>query len=340
MSLVLKKLNNIFFLFWLFWAGTISSIFLSTVTVKAGGINFRKYTLDFLSTGVGARALGMGGAFTSIANDVTAGYWNPAGLIKVPFPQVILMHDSRYSDVVSYNYGAVTVPLNKAESVALSAFVLSVNGIPNTTGAFNETTERIDVSKVTYFGATDAALFGSYSRRISDRFSYGANVKFIRESIGSTYGTGIGFDLGVLFTPTENLSLGGEVQNATTTIVTWTTGTTELSYPVVIVGASYKFNVGKFKFLPAFDAVVNMDNIRKSSMLHVGFFSADIRTGAEVTYENVVALRAGYNEVRQFTIGAGLYLPKLEIDYSFARFTYNDALGDTHRISMILTMGS
>ncbi|MGB9592498.1 MAG: hypothetical protein ACPL1K_08275, partial [Candidatus Kryptoniota bacterium] len=235
---------------------------------------------------------------------------------------------------------AAAVPLSKTESVALSAFVLSVNGIPNTVNAFNVVTERIDVSKVSYFGAAEVALFGSYSRKISEKFSYGTNVKFIRESIGSTYGTGIGFDLGAFFAPTEDLSLGAELQNATTTIVAWTTGTTELSYPVLVVGASNKFNIGKFEFLPALDAVFNIDNMRKSSMVHAGPVSADFRAGAEVTYENVVALRAGYNEVRQFTIGAGLYLPKLEIDYSFARFSYSDALGDSHRISMTLTLGS
>jgi hypothetical protein len=75
-------------------------------------------------------------------------------------------------------------------------------------------------------------------------------------------------------------------------------------------------------------------------MVYAGPVSADVRAGAEVTYENVVALRAGYNEVKQFTVGAGLYLPKLEIDYSFARFAYNDALGDSHRISMTLTIGN
>lgn len=333
-------MNSILVLLCSAWIYSISVIFLISANAQAGGIDFRKYTLDFLSTGVGARALGMGGAFTSVANDVSAGYWNPAGLIKITFPQIILMHDSRYNDVVSYNYGAVAVPLSKTESVALSAFVLSVNGIPNTVNAFNSITDRIDVSKVTYFGATEMALFGSYSRKVSEKFSFGANVKFIRENIGSTYGTGIGFDVGVLFLPTENLSFGGDLQNATTTIVAWTTGTTELSYPVVVIGASYKFRIGKVELLPAVDGVFNIDNMRKSSMVYAGPVSADVRAGAEVTYENVVALRAGYNEVKQFTVGAGLYLPKLEIDYSFARFAYNDALGDSHRISMTLTIGN
>ena len=42
-----------------------------------------KYSNEFLAVGVGARALGMGNAFTAVTNDVTSGYWNPAGLLGV-----------------------------------------------------------------------------------------------------------------------------------------------------------------------------------------------------------------------------------------------------------------
>ena len=54
----------------------------------------------------------------------------------------------------------------------------------------------------------------------------------------------------------------------------------------------------------------------------------------------IFAIRGGYSDVKQFTIGAGVKLPKLNIDYSFARFNASslDRLDDTHRISLILTL--
>jgi hypothetical protein len=60
----------------------------------------------------------------------------------------------------------------------------------------------------------------------------------------------------------------------------------------------------------------------------------------EYQFKKLFAIRAGYNEVKQFTVGAGLFLPKLQIDYSFARFSQSETerLPDTHRISLMLTL--
>ncbi len=323
-----------------------------TAGARAQGLTLGKYENDFLTIGVGGRALGMGSAYTAVAKDVTAGYWNPAGLAGVDYPQVMLMHDQRFADAVSYNYGAGAMPLSKNETVGLSVIVLNVSGIPNTqmagvdangnpippTDNYTGSLSRLDNSKITFFSATDVALIGSYARKSSDNFSYGANVKFIRRSIGSTYGTGIGFDVGVLYAPFRNLRLGANLQNATTTVVAWTTGTTEVAPPTLSTGACYSLSVGPMTLTPALDLLFNANDMGASSTLHLGPFSADVRAGGELSYKGVLAVRAGFDEVKQFTIGAGIHLPKLEIDYSFARFAYSGALGDTHRISLELLL--
>ncbi|PIW98226.1 MAG: hypothetical protein COZ80_11695, partial [Ignavibacteria bacterium CG_4_8_14_3_um_filter_37_9] len=79
-----------------------------------------KYAGEFLSIGVGGRPLGMGGAYVAIANDVTAGYYNPAGLAKLNYPQIALMHDERYGNLVNYNYAAVAIPYGKDYTFGLS----------------------------------------------------------------------------------------------------------------------------------------------------------------------------------------------------------------------------
>ncbi|MCK5087671.1 MAG: hypothetical protein KAQ90_09120, partial [Melioribacteraceae bacterium] len=76
------------------------------------------------------------------------------------------------------------------------------------------------------------------------------------------------------------------------------------------------------------------------STFYVGPVSFDVHAGLEYNFKNIFMIRAGYNEVKEFTIGAGVKLPKLNIDYSYARFSGSEVerLPDTHRISLILTL--
>jgi len=76
-----------------------------------GKIVKAKYAGEFISTGVGARALGMGGTFVAISNDLTAGYWNPSALAMIDYPQLAGMHAQRFAKFVNYNYGAVALPV-------------------------------------------------------------------------------------------------------------------------------------------------------------------------------------------------------------------------------------
>ncbi|MDZ7338396.1 MAG: hypothetical protein ONB30_07645, partial [candidate division KSB1 bacterium] len=78
-------------------AKVVATILLLAQAVLAGQWRVGKYAGEFMSVGVGARALGMGGAHVAVAKDVTAGYWNPAGLAWVTFPQLAAMHAERFA---------------------------------------------------------------------------------------------------------------------------------------------------------------------------------------------------------------------------------------------------
>jgi hypothetical protein len=85
---------------------------------------------------------------------------------------------------------------------------------------------------------------------------------------------------------------------------------------------------------------VRFENRRYSAQFNLGPVSFDFHAGIEFNIENLVYVRGGYSDVKQFTVGAGVKLPKLNIDYSFARFSQSevDRLPDSHRISIILTL--
>jgi hypothetical protein len=309
-----------------------------------------KYAGEFMALGVGGRALGMGGAFVAVANDVTSGYYNPAGLANINYPQLSLMHSEQFGNLVNYDYGAVAIPYSKDMSFGLSVMRLGVDGIPDTRNALYDANgdgiidinnDRLDYSKITEFSNQDWAFYLTFAKRQSQNFYWGVNAKIIRRDLAEYGATGIGFDVGAYYVPFENLFLGANLQDATTTLIAWSTGRNELVSPTLKVGGAYKFVeiLGGY-IMPALDFDIRFENRRFASNFNLGPVSFDMHAGFEYNFKNVVSVRAGYNDVKQFTIGAGVKLPKLNIDYSFARFSESeiDRLPDTHRISLMLTL--
>lgn len=318
----------------------------------AGGTKVGKYAGEFIAIGVGGRALGMGGAFVALANDATAGYWNPAGLSRIRYPEMALMHDERYGGLVNYDYGAVVFPTGTRSSIGFSLIRLGIDGIPDTREALYDASSpdgrsiydiyypnaRIDPNRVTYFSAADWAFFFSYARLLSEDFAYGANVKIIRRDLGENSAMGIGFDLGAHLRLMEKLALGINLQDITTTLVAWDTGTKELISPTAKVGGVYFIDLFGGRLASAIDFDIRFENRKFASTANLGPVSADLHAGFEYDFKNLVAIRGGYNDVKQFTLGAGIHLPKLDIDYSFVKFNRQDQLGNTHRISLKLTL--
>ncbi|MEW6510439.1 MAG: PorV/PorQ family protein [Bacteroidota bacterium] len=323
------------------------------VTALAGGVanagtGVAKYAGEFISLGVGGRALAMGGAFVALANDVTAGYWNPAGLSRINYPQFVLMHDEQFGSLVNHDYGAVAIPFGASTSLALSVIRVGVDDIPDTRNAGVDQNgnltydpaqfSRIDPNRVTFFNAADWAVYFSYSRKVAEDFSYGANVKLIRRELGDHGATGIGFDVAAWYMPFDNLMLGANVQDVTTTFLAWDTGTNELISPTMKVGSAYLIDLFGGRLAPAVDFDVRFENRRSASTMHLGGISLDLHAGMEFQFRDIVAFRVGYSDVKQLTMGAGVHFPKLNIDYSFAKFDGINQLGNTHRISVMFTL--
>jgi len=327
--------------------------FLLSVTSINAQTEFGKYAGEFMAIGIGGRPLGMGGAFTGVADDVTSGYYNPAGLANLNYPQLSLMHSEQFGNLVNYDYASVGIPFQEDLSFGISIMRLAVDGIPDTREALingqtgskiydiNHIFARLDYSKITEFSNQDWAVYLTFAKRHSKDFYWGANIKIIRRDIAEFGATGIGFDLGAMYSPMENLYVGANIQDVTTTLVAWSTGLNELISPTLKIGSSYKFVeiLGGY-IMPALDFDIRFENRQFASNFNLGPVSFDMHAGLEWNIENLVYIRGGYNDVKQFTVGAGVKLPKLNIDYSFARFSQSelDRLPDSHRISIILTL--
>ncbi|HMT13000.1 MAG TPA: type IX secretion system membrane protein PorP/SprF, partial [Ignavibacteria bacterium] len=176
-------------------------------------------------------------------------------------------------------------------------------------------------------------------KKQSDKLSYGVNLKVISRSIDDGSAWGIGFDVGAIYNVTPKFRIGANLQDITTTLLAWNTGRKELITPTAKLGGSYDipfFKTGRIT--PAVGFYVRFENRKVAPLASVwpGCFYID--AGLEYGFKDLFALRVGYNDVKQLTFGAGVKLPKLNLDYSFAKFDGNDQLGNTHRISVMFTL--
>ncbi|MCD4692869.1 MAG: PorV/PorQ family protein [Calditrichales bacterium] len=145
----------------------------------------------FLEIPVGAAAVGMGGAFVSIANDATALYWNAAGIADLPKSQVLGVH-SEWIAETNFDYAALTLPLAGYGTIGLSLVSLSMDDMkvrtiekPDGTGEF--------------FSASDIMAGLSYAWKLTDRFAIGFTGKYIQQKIWHMSASAFAVDIGTTF---------------------------------------------------------------------------------------------------------------------------------------------
>jgi long-subunit fatty acid transport protein len=147
----------------------------------------------FLSIGIGARANAMGGAFTSIANDASALYWNPAGVAYLNDFEAMFTYTTLYKDLdINLNYAAVVLPMGETGTFGVSITALDY-------GEMNVTTELYPEGTGERFSANSYSFALSYARNITDDFAVGLSVKYILEDIFNSSASGVGFDVGTVF---------------------------------------------------------------------------------------------------------------------------------------------
>ena len=290
-----------------------------------------KYAGEFLTHGVGARALAMGGAFVAVADDVTAGYWNPAGVADVRRPALQLMHAETFGDVVNYDTAAFVRPIDDCAAIGLTFVRLAIDDIPFTDFFEDENRIYYDAANITWESDSEAALLVSYARKLSERLRLGGNLKLVRKSIATYTCYGIGFDLGAKYDVVQGLTLAGNIQDATTTYLAWDTKNREHILPTAKLGLAYARPVDSMdgKVILAADADFRFENRLLADEYHVGSITADTHFGFEFVYHSVVAVRAGL-AMGQLTAGAGLTLGDFGADYAFGRHEYLDS---SHRVS-------
>ncbi|MGL4599536.1 MAG: PorV/PorQ family protein [Bacteroidia bacterium] len=308
-----------------------------------------KYSNEFLAIGVGARSLGMSGAQVASCDDVTSGYWNPAGLLGVKSNlQVGLQHAEYFASIAKYDYGAIAAPIDSVSTFGVSVIRFAVDDIPNTTQLI-DAGGNIDYDRITTFSAQDYAFVFSYARKMFvPGMRFGASAKIIRRKIGDFAGAwGFGFDAGMQY-DYKKWKLGASLRDVTSTFNAWNfdlspemqdvfaaTGNVipenslELTLPRLLLGASRKFLLGqKFSILGEVNLVNTFDG-KRNVLLRTNAWSMEPLMGIEAGFKDIIYLRAGLGNLQkakdvfgkdvttiQPNMGLGLRLKGFAIDYA------------------------
>jgi len=349
--------------------GLLSLLALAAAPAARAQTTAPKYANEFLNLGAGARALGMGKTQVSLANDATAGYWNPAALTSITAKyDGVLMHSELFSGVVKNDYAAFAMPLDARSALGVTVLRLGVDNIADTRALINEY-GQIQYDRITYFSVADYALLLSYARKLGPAgLSVGGSGKLIYRNVGPfANGYGFGVDLGLRY-DRAGWQFGLMARDLTTTFVAWSVdadkfkentapgevipkNVNELTLPRFVLGASRQLRLpGQFTLLAAVDLEATTDG-QRNTPISSKLVSVDPRAGLEIGYRNLAFLRAGAGNYQQlslfdgkqwkgqYSLGAGVAFSGLRVDLALSRLAVETLGSASQTNSLIVSLG-
>ena len=293
----------------------------------------------FNNIGVGARPLGLGGAFVALADDSNAADYNAAGLGYIDEIHLGATHAQRFNGLITYNALSGVIPFGRAGSIGAG-----FGGLAEDSEVYSEQTLRL-----------------SYGNALFKQVAIGANLKLFRTSFDevnefvaenpyfvNTSSSAVSFDLGVIARPFQSLSLGASVENllpADMSISDTQTDTVPLN-----IRAGLAYRLASIAEISAQGAAVS--NLLKGSLASVEVASRNseiyIRTGMEVWLNKSIAVRGGYgvkngrSSATTLSFGGSAKLPIsgtiLQLDYGFQLLSGSFQDNITQRFSLNLLL--
>ena len=267
--------------------------------------------------GVGTRAMGLSGAFAAVADDASAAYWNPAGLVQLDQPQVLGMYGSYLNDKNRNLYFSFQYPLPDDIHLAVSTNQLFYTDIPGSQEDQYAGSVAIPIDAVT-----------------EKRLLFGANFRYLFADTGSGGGgtvQGAGVDLGVLFRQpfkdNTEFKAGLVLTDLSTAVRYDETGVEQPVPSVLTLGLAYKFDPytlisSDLPWTLSNDALFGGEDVRVRGGVEHWFF--DGRLGLRAGFISFVTL-AG-----EISFGASYRASDWSVDYAYAN---HPDLGNNHRLS-------
>ncbi len=292
---------------------------LGDVSVAASDVG--RTSADFLQIGQGARAAGLGGAYTAISEGAIAAYWNPAGLASMESSEISLGHFSWFQDITVEQLSFAWPVISGEGSMAASVTYVNYGSI-----------DGYDASGVATGDLTAYDLAGglSFGYQLTDAFSAGVTAKYITQKLDEYSASAFAADFGLKYR-FERFSIAAAVCNIGSDL--------KFDQQSENLPTAVKVGVAARPFDNAMVASFEVEKRVYGNYL--------IRQGVELGFSEHYYLRTGYDYLPAqdgrslstgISVGAG-------VDFDFARFDYaftpNDksTSEDLHRFSLVFRLG-
>lgn len=307
--------------------------------------------MKFLNVSLDARTSAFGDAITSLETNSSAMFYNPASMANLESIADITLGSTQFIADINYYNAAVAFTPYDGDYGVFGFSLISVN-YGDFLGTIKANNEQgfLDVGT---FSPTAFSFGIGYAKSLSEKFSIGANVKYVRQSLGTSIVNDVvtdpvsgsylsaktedheldvvAFDFGILYkTGFKSLNIGMSIRNFAREIKYKQEG---FQLPLIFqIGASFNFadlmevDKNEHSFLLSVDAN------------HPRDYPEQIMAGLEYTFMNILSLRGGFstpNDERNFSYGLGLKKDigglNFAVDYAYTPF---GIFNDVHRISI------
>ncbi|MCX6144149.1 MAG: PorV/PorQ family protein [Ignavibacteriales bacterium] len=291
--------------------------------------------LKFLSVGISARQAALGDAFTAADGNSVSMFYNPAGMARIEGAADISLGSVNWIADIKHFHTSVAVKAGDLGVFGLS-FQYADYGPIEATILANNTQGFLDMGVI----KPNAYAIGlGYARALTDKFSVGANVKYVRQDLGNgitqaTYvGTAgnytdavtvgnknaldvIAFDFGILYrTGFKSLTLGMAVRNFAR----------EVTYQKESFQLPLAFRLGVA--MNVLD-LVGFERQKQSLLVtvdaeHARDFPEQMKVGLEYVFMDAVSARVGYvgpADEHNLSYGLGVQFQHLAVDYAYTPF--------------------
>lgn len=294
--------------------------------------------LQFLKIAPDARSAALSGSFSSMSDDVSSVFWNPAGLTLMDSNSwQFQFGQTSYFAGIKQNYFGAATTTDRLNFWGLQ--VLSLNS-----GSMDVTTEFAPFGTGQTFSVSNLLIGFSFGKILSDNFSFGVNAKYVNENIADIYIHNGIFDFGFIYNvgiqhntrfAVGISNFGFNVSPSGKVVISTLNGDKEIeNFENVAVPAIFRMGLSSQIWHKNYHKLVLAMQLN-----HPTDNNETLSFGAEYSLKNILFLRTGYEigtdqaALPSFGVGINLqrYFGGLLLDYAFGN---KDLLGNVHRITL------